>query len=346
MFSFTTRGTGDESLMEVVHRRRRPLRRGALALVGLLAVLATIFGPASTAQAALTVTVINTDGDGVASRSAPQLSAVNGYGAPANATVVANCWTWGDSVGPYNNRLWWSITYQGRTFYAADRYLSTPNIANQPPAGQPQCGQPAPPPPPPPPPAGGSSSTPVWIGAPYAGYWPGSPLPNDARPGTHLPVFGGDWAMDYYQVAGTAVRVYVAPKDGAVGGAITTKVISLGPTCAPGHGSAGYNVKVGVYDRGTQVGWVSYAHVQPVAGLANGSSVNRWGGQIGTVGAYSYSQCYQVNNASGQHVHFEAYNQKNYSCYRSLSNHASIKATEYMGYLGGAFGRGACPAGA
>jgi hypothetical protein len=117
-------------------RRRRKIASATVPslLVGAVAILG-----APAASAAITVTVINTDGQGVSSRSAPRMGATNGYGAPAGASVVANCWGWGDAVGPNNNRLWWKITYSGRTFWAADRYLSTPNIANQPPASQPAC---------------------------------------------------------------------------------------------------------------------------------------------------------------------------------------------------------------
>jgi LGFP repeat len=110
----------------------------ALLLAASLAV--AVAGTTSPAKAAITVSVVNTGGDGVASRPGPHQSPTNGYGAPANAQVVANCWTWGDPVGPYSNSLWWLITYAGRQFYVNDHWLSTPTVANQPPAGQPQCG--------------------------------------------------------------------------------------------------------------------------------------------------------------------------------------------------------------
>lgn len=116
------------------------------AAVALSLAAGAVFGVATAepAQAALSVSVINTDGQGVASRHAPRLDARNGYGAPAGARVTTRCWTWGDAVGPNTNRLWWLIDYAGRTFYVADRYLSTPNVANRPPAGETQCGVSAP----------------------------------------------------------------------------------------------------------------------------------------------------------------------------------------------------------
>lgn len=127
------------------HAKPPTLRRwiSACAVVG--ATLAGSVLAAEPASAALAVRVVNTDGDGVSSRSAPQIAARNGYGAPKGATVVTQCWTWGDSVGPYSNRLWWLVSYAGRQFYIADRYLTTPNVANQPPASEPQCGATAPP---------------------------------------------------------------------------------------------------------------------------------------------------------------------------------------------------------
>ena len=109
----------------------------AVAITFCLALLAPL--AAAWPAQALTVTVINTDGQGVASRYAPLLSATNGYGAPAGASVTTICWTTGDPVGPNANRLWWLINYAGRQFYAADRYLSTPYVAGSTPS-EPRCG--------------------------------------------------------------------------------------------------------------------------------------------------------------------------------------------------------------
>lgn len=84
--------------------------------------------------------VINTDGIGVAYREAPYISAASGYGAPAGAQVAVYCFAWGDPVGPNNNRLWHLIYYAGRSFFVADRYLSTPTVTtNVPPPGEYGC---------------------------------------------------------------------------------------------------------------------------------------------------------------------------------------------------------------
>src|SRR5262245_1611096 len=90
--------------------------RRRIAVVAIVAVLFSVLVAVDslTASAALSVRIVNTDGDGVASRNAPSVAARNGYGAPEGATVTTVCWTWGDSVGPYNNRLWWIINYAGR----------------------------------------------------------------------------------------------------------------------------------------------------------------------------------------------------------------------------------------
>lgn len=119
-------------------RHLRTKRRALVAVAGGIAAVGLVLGGGVAANAALNVTVINTDGMGVASRPGPHLSPTNGYGAPADAQVSAICWVWGDAVGPHANTLWWKISYAGRVFYASDRYLSTPYIAGQTPT-EPNC---------------------------------------------------------------------------------------------------------------------------------------------------------------------------------------------------------------
>jgi hypothetical protein len=68
-------------------------------------------------------------------------------------TVELICGTWGESVGPNANRRWHLVLATngpatGQQGWIADRYLNTPNIANQPTPGEPECGAPPPPPPP------------------------------------------------------------------------------------------------------------------------------------------------------------------------------------------------------
>jgi hypothetical protein len=304
------------------------------------------------AIATLTVRIVNTDGQGVSSRSAPRNDARNGYGAPEGATVMTNCWTWGDSVGPYNNRLWWLITYSGRQFYVADRYLSTPNRANQPPGSEPQCGSaPATPPPPqsssspppqsPPPSQQSSSSLPaVWIGSPIDGTWGKY---ESSLPANHHIPYGGDWSVDLVTGAGNAVMLYAAPQE--TSRAITAKVDSVRPACKSGVVSdGGHVVVVGIYEGGTRIGWAAYAHINP--SVSTGQTISRWGTNLGTIGTYRWDDrpegCW-----AGAHVHFEAYNQRNYACYnRGYGLGSRVNRTNFIGFVGGDFARSkraACP---
>jgi hypothetical protein len=215
--------------------------------------------------------------------------------------------------------------------------------------------------------AAGSATTKVWVGAPYTGYWPGSPNPTDALPKYHDPLFTvygqnytHDWAMDYYAPAGTGVRLYAAPKDSALGSQITAKVVYIQPTCRSGSvSSGGYAVHIAIYHSGVQVGSIVYGHVQPdfnkdgattSADTGYRKGIARWGGYIGTVGKYTKNPCWDVSGTSGHHTHVELGNIKNFACYRpGVAQHARIAEHEYIGYLGGAFAsakKQACPSGA
>ncbi|WP_433342090.1 hypothetical protein [Micromonospora sp. CA-111912] len=59
-------------------------------------------------------------------------------------TVELHCGTWGEAVGPYANRRWHLVTptngpAQGQIGWIPDRYLNTPNVANQPTPGESEC---------------------------------------------------------------------------------------------------------------------------------------------------------------------------------------------------------------
>ena len=59
-------------------------------------------------------------------------------------TVELICGTWGQAVGPYANRRWHLVTplsgpAAGQYGWIADRYLNTPNRANEPTPGEPEC---------------------------------------------------------------------------------------------------------------------------------------------------------------------------------------------------------------
>ena len=193
------------------HPARRRIRTNLLgAGVALTGLLGSVTAGVVTAPAAhastMTVQVINTGSEGISSRYAPQLAARNGYGAPANASVVTQCYGFGDAVGPYANRLWWTITYAGRTFWAPDRYLSTPNAANQPYAGARSCSTPTSQPAPPPPPS--TTSTAATRAAAYARTLVGQTFAN-ASDAAIYPAWSwgqpyGEWAGDCPKLPGVA----------------------------------------------------------------------------------------------------------------------------------------------
>lgn len=213
----------------------------------------------------------------------------------------------------------------------------------------------------------GSATTAVWVGAPYQGTYAGTNgRPTSSLPGRHTPVYSvpgysyvHDWAMDFYAPAGTAVRVYAAPKNSAYNSTVTAQVLSVRPACRSGIISyGGYVVFVGVFHEGVRVGDIAYAHVNPDFnrdGVTNSADINyrgsisRWGGYIGQIGKYTRNSCWDVGTTAGHHLHLEFANVKNYACYRNLPAGSVIKASEYMGYLGGAYASGPnrpCPPGA
>lgn len=215
--------------------------------------------------------------------------------------------------------------------------------------------------------AADSVNTPIWVGAPFQGQWPGNARSTGSLPQVHSPVFTvagfnykHDVALDYYARAGTQVRVYAAPKDGSIANRVSARVLLVRATCFSQEISlGGYQVQIGFYDGAVRVGSVTYAHVQPDFngdGVTSAADVNyrggisRWGGYIGKVGAYVRNTCWDVSNPLGHHVHMEFANVKNYACYRpGLPQNATLRASEYMAYLGGTYARSArqaCPHGA
>ena len=321
--------------------RRRPTgrRRAATAVLALATLLFVALGSGA-ANASLNVTVVNTGGDGVASRPGPHLSPTNGYGAPANAAVTALCWDWGDAVGPYNNRLWWQISYAGRVFWAADRYLSTPNVANQPPAGQPQCNAAPPPPPPPPPPPAAGSLPALNVQPPFSGTWNRF---GDVAPPQHRPLFGGDGATDVYAAAGTAVQVRAWPVSQQ--GAVQYKVVGIQNTCANAANQGGQAVRVEFYYNGVDVGWALYGHLDRLQ-----VSVGQWvphGQTLGFLRQWSYNSCYAVSNANGVHTHMEVYSNRNWACYLARPSNTHLDYWGVIGRTGGNWpaegGGAACP---
>ncbi len=161
--------------------------------------------------------------------------------------------------------------------------------------------------------------------------------------------YAGDFGIDEGNVAvGGAVRLFAAPQDTRLDNAITARVESTGLACAPRRGESygqtrargGDYVRVGVYNGGARSGTVTFVHVSATVG--GGQPISRWGGQVGTVGQWTANSCW-----TGVHLHVELYNDTNYACYnRGFRPGQAVRATNFIGYLGGSFASGprqACP---
>lgn len=329
--------------MTTRHRRRHTTAKllFALGLVG----LPTLAG-AGPAQAINPTYHVTTD---VSARSTPTAAPTNVYGIPKGAAFYVNCQIEGEPVGPNGNRLYFWSTYSGRTFYIPDTYTDSPHLAYQPPiAGIPMCGgTPATTTPP-----ASSDGDSVWIGSPFRGTWPGSdgcpasfPSAYCSQPSAHWWLANapqGDWAADLQNVGvGTAVVLYAAPRDSSV--PVTAVVDDVGAACRSGVvGDGGYRVTVGLFVRGTRIGSVTYAHVNPT--VSKGQTLNRWGSQIGTVGG-------GYNRGAGcwtdPHLHFQAYAQSGYSCYnRTWGGGQWMDPSNFLGFVTGRYASGprqGCP---
>ncbi|HEX7279312.1 MAG TPA: hypothetical protein VF255_06760 [Solirubrobacterales bacterium] len=168
------------------------------------------------------------------------------------------------------------------------------------------------------------SETPVWIGAPYAGFYS-----DVSRPGRHG---GNQVAFDYYAPAGTTARVYAAPKNAAYNNQITAHITASGASsCGAAYG--GYWVQVQLRHGSSPIGYVTYHHLQSNNTLRG--PISRWGGVVGKVGSFKYSSCWQVRTAQGAHLHieFRNLNTKRPACAHDYGA-VSLSATNYQGYLG------------
>ncbi|MGY2084872.1 hypothetical protein [Blastococcus sp. SYSU DS0539] len=159
--------------------------------------------------------------------------------------------------------------------------------------------------------------------------------------------YRGDWGADFGQVwAGQEVKLYAAPQQsGRSIGAKVEKVllscaIRAGETYEQARQRGGHTVVIGLYEGGTRIGWVAYAHVNPR--VSQGAWVSRWGTTVGTVGSYHSNSCW-----TGVHLHIELTNETNYSCYnRGWRPGQQMYRTNFIGFLGGAYAyapRQACP---
>lgn len=183
------------------------------------------------------------------------------------------------------------------------------------------------------------SETPVWIGAPYTGFYR-----EGTRPGQHG---GSDVAFDYYAPAGTTAKVYAAPKNSAYNSQIKAYIVSSAPSpCGAAYG--GYSVRVQIQHGSNPIGYVTYHHLQ--SNNAYRGPISRWGGIVGKVGSFRYSSCWQVKTAQGAHLHieFRNLNSKRAACAHDYGA-VGRSATNYQGYLGvyskPPLSRNRCPSG-
>ncbi|MER6752912.1 hypothetical protein ABT235_01845 [Micromonospora echinofusca] len=129
-------------------------------LMATAGLVAGVGATAASAGTGLFYQVVDADNDpyaGIYLRNSTRMDDVNRvwyrymlYG----TTIELMCGTWGEAVGPYANRRWHQVYVpggdaRGQTGWVADRYLNTPNRANEPTPHEPECGAPPPPPPPP-----------------------------------------------------------------------------------------------------------------------------------------------------------------------------------------------------
>ena len=248
-----------------------------------------------------------------------------------NNTAELLCGTWGEAVGPYANRRWHQVRVTtgattGQVGWMPDRYMNTPNAANQPTPGEPECGAT----PPPIPPSGVAQR--VWGGSPVVGYWDyGTPSPPSVHHFLSNASDYGDWALDIGGpgVGGQDVLVYIAPDNGAPN--VTTRVDQIGAACGYGRNGASF-VTVGIYQaNGMRIGSITYGHIIP--SVSKGAAVSRWGGKVGKVAT---GLPYNTACWTGAHVHVQMFSNKNYACYNGTYRHAqAMYRSNFIGRTGG-----------
>jgi hypothetical protein len=230
----------------------------------------------------------------------------------------------GTNGGPRNNRRWHRVRVingpaAGQVGWVADRYMNTPNAANRPTPGEPECRGGAP---------QSATASLVWLGAPVDSAWGGEPA---SPPSVHHWLGNardrGDWAVDLPAGVGQRVVLYAAPQNSGV--AVTARVDQLGDACINGR-NGGKFVTVGLYSGSIRIGSATYRHINPSVSV--GQSVSRWGTVVGMIGRYT------VNSAcwTGPHTHIQLYSSRNYACYNKGYRHNSpVRRTNFVGFTGG-----------
>lgn len=201
----------------------------------------------------------------------------------------------------------------------------------------------------------GTPRTPIWVGSPVDGNWPGSddcsgakyPSASCSLPFAHHTyywgnAYRGDWGYDQRGVsAGEDVFLYAAPQDSRLGSSIRAKVERVVNSCS-GSVYGGKTVVIGLYNSSTRSGTVAYAHVAPTSAMTAGAYISRWGTKIGDANSYRKSSCWE-----GVHVHIELLSDTNYACYnKGWRPGQTMYKTNFIGYVGGSFAtapRRSCP---
>jgi hypothetical protein len=190
----------------------------------------------------------------------------------------------------------------------------------------------------------------VTIGAPAAGFWPDSctdrkyffPTRDCALPPFHdyLDANGNrrpddaDWSADLQIDAGALLRMFFfAPgedRGARLRDSLTARVDRISDAClAPLEG--GQAIRIGIFNGINLLGRVTYAHVEPIPGLAEGDEVD-WGAPFALVGDYPPNP----NCWTEAHVHFELLTNAAYACYlRRLTPGLAFGAGRDLGILGG-----------
>jgi len=167
----------------------------------------------------------------------------------------------------------------------------------------------------------------VTIGMPFDGTFDRFGI---AGPTDHHRVAGGDWSADVYAGPGTAIKVRST--------AASAKVTSIGATCKGGDPAlGGYTINVALLrGDGSTAGTAHYLHVadpRVKAGQAIGD-----GEVLGVTRQWPRSTCYDVTNANGVHVHFEA---KGSSCW-AVASKTDLGEGAALARVGGGDALGRC----
>lgn len=175
-------------------------------------------------------------------------------------------------------------------------------------------------------------------GAPWSGQWSLT-----EHPSYHHRPYGGDWAVDYYQVPGTQGRFYISSSAGYSSYGI---IEARGPACTNPNLWAGEYYQIGVYDSVLgRRGWYLVAHFSPYA------PSDPWNPWYWTVGATIYSgstlgwteywgggqgvgSCYVVNYLTSNHWHIEMQQPTHYACFFPYTSGQWLNAATTLGAVG------------